>query len=206
LCFWQDLKSACEKETVNASGFWQILCVYVANLPLKITTEYPVLCHWPILLTYHPCDKCFNFSMPPTNFKPTKKQKSVACSPQENYTNRATAACRQSLYQLLQIEDVAWSAQRIPTAVNLGFLDRSRYFLEIVSQLSSRAWVDPVPGPLLLRKSSSYGIRTRDLWICSQELWSLDHKDRLQAHNGIFISFLNSARKLCSCRPLYFKG
>jgi hypothetical protein len=29
---------------------------------------------------------------------------------------------------LKRIEDVAWSAQRIPTAVNLGFLDRSRYF------------------------------------------------------------------------------
>jgi hypothetical protein len=25
-------------------------------------------------------------------------------------------------------EGVAWSAQRIPTAVNLGFLDQSRYF------------------------------------------------------------------------------
>jgi hypothetical protein len=28
----------------------------------------------------------------------------------------------------LRVEGVAWSAQRIPTAVNLGFLDRSRYF------------------------------------------------------------------------------
>jgi hypothetical protein len=27
----------------------------------------------------------------------------------------------------LRIEDVAWSAQRIPTAVNLGFLDRLSY-------------------------------------------------------------------------------
>jgi hypothetical protein len=48
---------------------------------------------------------------------------SVAFSPQTNYTNQATAACRRSLCQLLQIEDVAWSAQRIPTAVNLGCLD-----------------------------------------------------------------------------------
>jgi hypothetical protein len=29
---------------------------------------------------------------------------------------------------LLRVEGVAWSAQRIPTAVNLGFLDRSCYF------------------------------------------------------------------------------
>jgi hypothetical protein len=28
----------------------------------------------------------------------------------------------------LGIEGVAWSAQRIPMVVNLGFLDRSRYF------------------------------------------------------------------------------
>jgi hypothetical protein len=39
----------------------------------------------------------------------------------------------------LRIEGVAWSAQRIPTAVNLGFLDRSRYFcIQLAPQLSSR--------------------------------------------------------------------
>jgi hypothetical protein len=38
-------------------------------------------------------------------------------SPQANYTDRATAACRRSYYQLLRIEGVTWSAQRIPTAV-----------------------------------------------------------------------------------------
>jgi hypothetical protein len=53
----------------------------------------------------------------------TKKLNSVAFSPQANYTDRATAA-----YQLLRIESVAWSAQRIPPAVNSVFLDRSRYF------------------------------------------------------------------------------
>jgi hypothetical protein len=30
--------------------------------------------------------------------------------------------------------------------------------------------VDPVPDPLLLRKSGSAGNRTRDLWVSSQEL------------------------------------
>jgi hypothetical protein len=34
---------------------------------------------------------------------------------------------------------VAWSAQRIYTAVNIGFLDRSRYFsIQVAPQLSSR--------------------------------------------------------------------
>jgi hypothetical protein len=41
----------------------------------------------------------------------------------------------------LRVESVAWSAQRIPTAVNLGFLDRSRYFsIQVAPQLSSRGW------------------------------------------------------------------
>jgi hypothetical protein len=40
---------------------------------------------------------------------------------------------------ILRIESVAWSAQRITTVVNLGFLDRSRYFfLQVALQLSSR--------------------------------------------------------------------
>jgi hypothetical protein len=57
---------------------------------------------------------------------------SMAFSPQENYTDRATAACRRSLCQLLRKVGVTWSAQRIHTAVNIGFLDRSRYFFRCV--------------------------------------------------------------------------
>jgi hypothetical protein len=41
--------------------------------------------------------------------------------------------------QTLADRGVGWSAQRIPTAVNLGFLDRSRYFsIQVTPQLSSR--------------------------------------------------------------------
>jgi hypothetical protein len=36
--------------------------------------------------------------------------------------------------------------------------------------------VDTVPDPLLLRKSGSTGNRTRVLWVCSQEVWPLDHR------------------------------
>jgi hypothetical protein len=39
--------------------------------------------------------------------------------------------------------------------------------------------VDPVSDPLLLRKSGRVGNRTRDLWICSQKLWPLDHRGGL---------------------------
>jgi hypothetical protein len=55
------------------------------------------------------------------------------------------------------------SAQQVPTSVNLGFVDRSRYFfVQVAPQLSSRGRVDPVPDPLLLRKCGSAGNRTRD--------------------------------------------
>jgi hypothetical protein len=76
----------------------------------------------------------------------------------------------------LRVEGVAWSAQRIPTAVNLCFLDRSRYFfIQVAPQLSSRGWVDPVR----LKKTGRAGNRTRDLWICSQKLWQLQHRGGL---------------------------
>jgi hypothetical protein len=61
-------------------------------------------------------------------------------SPQANYTDRAAAACRRTQCQLMRIEGVAWSAHRIPTAVNLHFLD---------------------PEPLLFHSSSSSVILTR---------------------------------------------
>jgi hypothetical protein len=62
-----------------------------------------------------------------------------------------------------------------------GFLDRSGYFFfQVAPQLYSRGWVGPVPDPLLLRKCGSAGNRTRDLGICSQELWPLDHRGGLQ--------------------------
>jgi hypothetical protein len=51
------------------------------------------------------------------------EQKSKLCglSPRVNYTDRTTATCRRSWCQLLRIEGVALSAQRIPTAVFLAF-------------------------------------------------------------------------------------
>jgi hypothetical protein len=59
----------------------------------------------------------------------------------------------------------------------LGFLDRSRYyFFQVAPQLYSRGWADPVTDPVLLRISGSAENRTRDPWICSKELWPLDHR------------------------------
>jgi hypothetical protein len=66
------------------------------------------------------------FGFPPPIITPLKKKKNKlrGRSPQANYTERATAACRRNR-KPLRVEGVVWSAQRIPTAINLGFLNRS---------------------------------------------------------------------------------
>jgi hypothetical protein len=105
------------------------------------------------------------------------------------------------------MEGVAWSAQRIPTAVNLGFLDGSRYFsIQVAPQLSSRCSVDPVPDPLLLRKSGSAWNLTRDLWICSQELWPLDHRGGSREGTRILKPALRRqiSKELDRKQPVYF--
>jgi hypothetical protein len=57
-----------------------------------------------------------------------KKTKLHGLSPRANYTDWVTAACRRSDCQFVRKEGATWSAWRIPLAVFLGFLDRSRYF------------------------------------------------------------------------------
>jgi hypothetical protein len=97
----------------------------------------------------------------------------MAFTPQANYTDlsakfSATFADRKG---------IAWSARRVPTFVYLGFSrPESLLFIEVAPQLSSLCSVDSVPGSLLLRKSDSAGNRIRDLWICSQDVWPLDHR------------------------------
>jgi hypothetical protein len=86
-------------------------------------------------------------------------------SSRANYTDQAARGCR--------VVSATYPYGRI-----LGFLDWSRYyFSQVATKLYSRGWVDTVPDLLLLRKSGSAGNRTRDLWICSQEHWPLDHRD-----------------------------
>jgi hypothetical protein len=99
--------------------------------------------------------------------------------------------CPESASELYRLSDSRLSAKLVPTFADrechvvrvtgpyfriLGLLDRSRYFFfQVAPQLYSRGRVDPVPDPLLLRKSGIAGNWTRDLWIFSQELW-LDHR------------------------------
>jgi hypothetical protein len=105
---------------------------------------------------------------------------SVAFSPRSNYADRATAACRRSRCQLLRIEGCRVVSTTNPHGSILVFLHRSRYFLfQVIPQLYLRGWVDPFRYLLLFRKCGNAGNRARDLWICSQELWPLDHRGGL---------------------------
>jgi hypothetical protein len=99
---------------------------------------------------------------------------------------------RWSSCRLLRVKGFEWSVLRIPTVVNLGFLDLSRYiFIQVVTQIISRGWVDPVSDPLLLWKSGSAGNRTRNLWICSQELWPPEHRGEVPMERYWNILFLH---------------
>jgi hypothetical protein len=53
--------------------------------------------------------------------------------------------------------------------------------------------MDPVPDPLLLRKSNSAGSPARDLWICSYELRPLDHMRRSISEHVLLILPSHSA-------------
>jgi hypothetical protein len=102
----------------------------------------------------------------------------MAFSPQANYTDWATATVRRILVQTFEDRWVSrGQGGGTPTAVNLCLLDRSRCFVfEAAPHLSKRGWVDPIPEPLLRRKSGRAENRNRDLWVCNQELWGLDHR------------------------------
>jgi hypothetical protein len=71
----------------------------------------------------------------------------------------------------LRIEGVAWSAQRIPTVVNLGFLDRSRYFSfkQLLSCPHEAEWT-PFQTRRFSENLEAPGIEAGTLWIGSQKL------------------------------------
>ena len=79
---------------------------------------------------------------------------------------------------------VTWSAQRIPTAVNLCLLNLDRYlFYSSSSSIDLTRFTRLSADPLPLRKSGSTGNRTWDLCICSQKPWPLHHRGGLPPIN-----------------------
>jgi hypothetical protein len=111
------------------------------------------------------------------NYLSNKQTNSVALSLQENYTDWAIATGQRILAPTFADRGVSRGQHgESPTAINLSFLDWNHYFLfQVAHHLSSQGWVDPIPDPLLLRKFGSTGDTTQDLWVCSQEVWPLDH-------------------------------
>jgi hypothetical protein len=98
-------------------------------------------------------------------------------SPQANYTDRVDHRLLAKVVPTFADRGCHVVSVMDPYDRILGFLDRSRYFFfQVPTRLYSRGWVEPVPDPLLLRKCGSLGNRTWDLWICSRELWPLDHR------------------------------
>jgi hypothetical protein len=102
------------------------------------------------------------------------EKKPCGLSLRANYADRGTAACSAKLVPTFADRGCCVVSATNSHSRILGFLNRIRYYFFQVAELYSRGWVDPVLDPLLIRKSGSTGNRTWDLWICSQELWSLD--------------------------------
>jgi hypothetical protein len=86
--------------------------------------------------------------------------KKIRClSPRVNYTDRATASCRRSKCQLLEIEECRGLDGGSPRPYS-RFLDRSRYvFFQVAPQLYLLS--GPRSRPTTNKKSGSAGKRTR---------------------------------------------
>jgi hypothetical protein len=107
------------------------------------------------------------FMLKSNTFLQTKIASINTCSFRENNKqNKLRGLSRQANYTDLP-SDRRMSAKLVPTFANrgcrvvsatdphgriLGFIDRSRFSIQLAPQLYSRGWVDPVPDPLLLRK------------------------------------------------------
>jgi hypothetical protein len=139
---------------VNGSSPVHLLIYYAVLINLYKTVIWKNLIfslHWKVIFA------CWQNNLKCSN-KQTKQTKSVF------WVHMGTILTKQPL---LSAKLVPTFADRgVPCSQrngrNLRFLGRSHYFLFwVVPQLHSRGWVDPIPDPLLLRKSGSAGNRTR---------------------------------------------
>jgi hypothetical protein len=101
----------------------------------------------------------------------------IVCMLIDHVQKQKQTLCPESPRELYRPSGSRFSAKLVPTFADrgchvvsvtdpycrvLGFLYRSRYlFFQAALQLYSRGWVDPVPDPLILRKSGGAGNRTR---------------------------------------------
>jgi hypothetical protein len=63
-------------------------------------------------------------------------------------------------------------------------------FIQVAPQLSSGGWMVPIPDPPLPRKSGRAGNRTRDLWICNNDLWLVENRGGQETPIYLFICLI----------------
>jgi hypothetical protein len=81
----------------------------------------------------------------------------MAFTSQANCTERSASAYERRYYQLVWIDGVAWSEQRILTTLKLGFVEQSRYFFtQVTWQISSWSWMDKQTSSLALSPRANY--------------------------------------------------
>jgi hypothetical protein len=97
-------------------------------------------------------------------------------SPQANYTTERPPLVREVSANIFGKRVSRGQRNGSPRPYSRFSRQEPLLSIQVSPQLYSRGWVDSVPDPQLLRKSVSAWNRTRDIWICSQELWPLDHR------------------------------
>jgi hypothetical protein len=139
-----------------------VVCVTVPKLRVSVKTGFPETippCEHNLLQKYTSCRGTVSSCLSPRIYK--QKQTNSVASVRE----RTVPTERQLLAGVVPtFADRGCHVVSVtdPYGRILGFLDRSRYFFfQVAPQLYSRGRVDPVPDPLLLRKSGSAGDRTR---------------------------------------------
>jgi hypothetical protein len=98
-------------------------------------------------------------------------------SPRANYTDRATAAYRRSLCQLLWIEGATWLAWRIPTAVFSTFKTGTATFSfkQLLICTHEAEWT-PFPTHYFSEKLVAPVLEPGPLRSVARNSWPLDHR------------------------------
>jgi hypothetical protein len=107
-----------------------------------------------------------------------KQANSVAFSPQANYIDWAASTCRRILVSTFADRELL-RGQRggSPTAVNLFSRQQPLFLLSSSSSfMLTRAQWNSFQTQFYTENLVAPGNRTRDLWVCSQKLWPLDHR------------------------------
>jgi hypothetical protein len=134
----------------------------------------------------------------------------VAFNPQANYTNWVTATCWRILVPTSADIGVSCGQRGSSlTVLNLSFPDRnSDLFFQVAPHLSSRGWVDPIPDPLLIRKSGiesrTSGTAARNSDHLTTEAATNLNKSLFNSHNPFNATEGKCLSRLCISQHSYY--